>query len=126
MALVISFAAFAIVLAALGVYGVISFTVARRTSELGIRLALGATPRSVALMVLRQGIVPVAAGLICGVACAAVAVRGVTSQLYGVNPIEPLVTVAIVTLLLGVGVLATLMPARRAMRTNPLTALRHD
>jgi predicted permease len=126
MTLAISFAASALFLAALGIYGVISFAVARRTPELGIRLALGARRPELASMVVRQGMMPVWIGLAAGLAGALFGSRLIASQLYGVTPNDPLTIAAVTVLLLAVAVCACWIPARRAMRIDPLTALRFE
>jgi len=125
-ALAAAFALTALALASLGVYGVISFAVARRTQEIGIRIALGARGPQVAGMVLRQGIRPVVAGLAAGVGCALVAGKSIASQLYGVAPDDPLTIAAVALALLVAGAGACLIPARRAMRIHPMRALRFE
>src|SRR5580704_6236171 len=126
MYLAVAFAAAALLLASFGIYGIVSFTVARRTPEIGIRLALGAEPRQLVAMVLRQGLAPVAGGLMAGLIGALVIGRFLASQLFGVSPHDPL-TISIVTmLLLVVAVGACLIPARRAIRIDPVRALRFE
>lgn len=126
MYLAVAFAAAALLLASFGIYGIVSFTVARRTPEIGIRLALGAEPRQLVAMVLRQGLEPVVCGLMAGLIGALVIGRFLASQLFGVSPHDPL-TISIVTmLLLGVAVGACLIPARRAIRIDPVRALRFE
>jgi predicted lysophospholipase L1 biosynthesis ABC-type transport system permease subunit len=125
-ALAAAFALAALALASLGVYGVISFAVARRTPEIGIRIALGARGLQVAAMVLRQGIRPVVAGLAAGVGCALVAGRFMASQLYGVAPDDRLRIAAAALALLGAGAGACSIPAGRAMRIDPTGALRFE
>jgi putative ABC transport system permease protein len=120
------FAGVALLLAAGGVYGVLAFAVARRTRELGIRLALGANRRRVIGMVVRQGVGPALAGAVVGVAGALVLGRLLGSMLHGVTPNDP-ATIAIVTAsLLVVAVLASWIPARRATRIDPSSALRAE
>jgi predicted permease len=126
MNLVVAFAAFALVLASLGIYGVLSFSVARRTPELGIRLALGARASALGAMVVRQGMVPVLGGLAAGLIGAIAAGRAVSSELYGVPPNDLPTFAAVAILLLLVGLCASWLPARRAMRTDPLKALRFE
>lgn len=124
--LAVSFAMAALLLASLGVYGVISFTVARRTPELGIRIALGARAPEVASMILRQGMSPVLAGLACGLASALAAGRFIASQLFGVAPNDPWTIAAVSVLLLAIAGGACWVPARRAMKIDPITALRFE
>jgi predicted permease len=115
---------FALVLAALGVYGVLSFLVRSRTREIGVRVAIGATPRAVVVMVVRQAMIWTVAGMAIGLALAAVAARLLGSVLYGVSPTDP-VTFGAVILMLGlVAGLAAVVPAIRASRLDPLVALR--
>ena len=125
-ALAAAFALTALALASLGVYGVISFAVARRTQEIGIRIAVGARSPQIAGMVLRQGIRPVVAGLAAGVGCALVAGKFIASQLYGVAPDDPLTIAAVALALLAAGAGACLIPARRAMRIHSMRALRFE
>ncbi len=116
----------ALLLAAVGVYGVIAYSVAERTHEIGIRVALGASRRDVAEMVMTQGTLMTAAGLALGLAGAVFATRYLTSLLYGIAPRDP-VTLGGSAALLGVVALAACyLPARRAMRVDPMVALRHE
>jgi predicted permease len=120
-----AFAGLALLLAAIGVYGVVSFGVAQRTREIGLRMALGAGARSVQGMVLKQGLRLVAAGLSIGLVLAVVEARFLESLLFGVSGRDPL-TFALVPLVLAVvALVACLLPARRATRLDPLTALRY-
>jgi ABC-type antimicrobial peptide transport system permease subunit len=120
------FAGVALLLAAGGVYGVLAFAVARRTRELGIRLALGANRRRVIGMVVRQGVGPALAGAVVGVAGALILGRLLGSMLHGVTPNDP-ATIAIVTAsLLVVALCASWIPARRATRIDPSSALRAE
>jgi predicted permease len=120
------FAAIGLTLAPLGVYGVVSYSVARRTQEIGVRVALGAGRADVLRMVLRQGLTLVAIGAVIGVAGAIGAVRAIASELYGVTPTDPWTYAGSVGLILVVGCLACWIPARRAMSVDPMIALRHD
>jgi ABC-type antimicrobial peptide transport system permease subunit len=121
-----AFAAAALALASLGIYGVISFAVARRTPELGIRIALGARTGQLMAMVLGQGMRPVAVGLAAGIA-GALAIGGLlSSQLYGVRPNDPATIAGVAVMLLGVAACACWIPARRAARIDPLRALRFE
>ncbi|HUK18585.1 MAG TPA: ABC transporter permease [Bryobacteraceae bacterium] len=124
--LVLLFAIAALLAAAVGVYGVISQSVAQRTNEIGIRMALGASAGSVWRMVLRQGLVPVVAGLAAGLAGSLAAGRLVSGLLYGVEAADPLVLAAVAFVLLASATAACWLPARRATRVNPLVALRYE
>lgn len=120
------FAGLATVLAALGVYGVIAYAVSRRTAEIGIRIALGARPGNVLRMAIAQGLAPALAGLALGLVAAVLLTRLLSGLLYGVGAADP-ATFAGVALLLGtVALLAGWLPARRAARVNPASALRQE
>ena len=121
-----SFAALALLLTAIGVYGLLSFSVVRRTNEIGMRIALGAGRGDVVAMVMRQGVALVAVGLVAGLACAFFVTRYLAGLLFGVQPTDPLSFAAVAALLLFVGVLASYLPARRASKVNPMVALRCD
>ncbi len=125
MLLSASFAAAALLLAALGTYGVVSYAVALRTNEMGIRMAVGASPSALRRMVLRQAMIPVVAGLTLGTLTALLAGRLVRSMLYDVSPNDPAIITVVITLLAAVGWLGAWSPARRAMKVNPLAVL-HD
>uniref|UniRef100_Q020B7 Permease n=1 Tax=Solibacter usitatus (strain Ellin6076) TaxID=234267 RepID=Q020B7_SOLUE len=126
MLLVLLFAGAALALAAFGTYGVLSYAVTRRTAEMGIRMALGAAQGDVLRMVLRQGMMPVMAGLVAG-GLAAIAVGAyVESLLFQVSPRDPLAFGVSAAVLLTVSVAACLIPARRATRVNPIDALRFE
>jgi putative ABC transport system permease protein len=126
MYLAVSFATAALLLASLGIYGVISFTVARRTPEIGIRIALGASRAELMGMILKDGMIPVLTGLALGLLAAASIGRLISSQLYGVAARDPLTMSAVAIVLSAVGVCACWLPARRATRIDPLTALRFE
>jgi predicted permease len=113
-------------LAAIGLYGVIAYAVARRTHEIGIRMALGAAPRGVVAMVMRQGLTVTVAGLLAGTALAWFAARSISSALYGVSALDPLAWTGAVTALLGSATLANYLPARRASLVDPSIALRTE
>jgi putative ABC transport system permease protein len=119
-------AALALLLTAAGIYSVISYATARRTREIGLRMALGAQRRDVFRLVVSQGMRPAALGVACGLACALGATRLIKSQLYGVSAADPLTFAGAALLLAGVALLACYAPARRAARVDPMTALRHD
>ena len=120
------FAALGLTVALLGIYGVVSYSVARRTQEIGVRMALGAARGNVLLMVLRQGLTLVAIGAAIGAAGALAATRVIASELYGITPTDPWTFSASVALMLLVGVAASWIPARRAMRVDPIIALRYE
>ena len=114
----------ATILAAIGLYGVIAYAVARRTREIGIRMALGAAPRGVVAMVMRQGLTVTAFGVLAGIALSWPAARAISSGLYGVSAFDPLAWMSAVAVLLGSATLANYVPARRAARVDPSVALR--
>jgi ABC-type antimicrobial peptide transport system permease subunit len=116
----------ALLLGVIGIYGVMSYIVTQRTGEIGVRLALGADPRSVARMIVRQGGVVALAGVTIGLAAALAGSRLIESLLYGVSPRDPGVFGVTTLLLLGVALLACWLPARRAARLSPLEALRTE
>jgi predicted lysophospholipase L1 biosynthesis ABC-type transport system permease subunit len=120
------FGAVALLLACIGLYGLMSYAVARRTNEMGIRLALGAQPGAVRRMVLGEGLVLVTIGLVLGLAAAWAATRLLTGLLFGLSPGDPS-TIATATVLLAlVAAVAVYWPARRASRVDPLVALREE
>lgn len=126
MEIVAAFAFTALLLAGLGIYGVISFIVDQRTREIGIRLALGAQRANILKTVLREGMGLALSGAAIGVAAALIASRWMAGQLYGVRATDPITFLAVATLLIGIALLACCIPAWRAMHVNPLTALRHE
>ncbi len=116
----------ALVLAAVGVYGVMAYGVSRRTREIGIRAALGATAGCIIRLVLRQGLVPALTGILIGLGLSLAATRTLRSLLLGVSPIDPMSYVVMTGVLLAAALLACYLPARRASRVDPLVALRHE
>lgn len=126
MFLALSFALTSLLLASLGIFGVVGYTVEQRRREIGIRLALGAEPRYLILMVIRQGMAPVAAGLVLGVVASILVGRLINSLLYGVSIFDPQIISSVALVVTSVGLLACYFPARRALRVEPLVALRHE
>ena len=124
--LMLGFALAALLLAVVGVYGVISYGVSMRTREIGIRSALGATRSQAIWMVLRGALWPLLSGIILGLAGIGVLQRFVRSLLYGADPGDPLILGGAALLLLAIGVAASIVPALRASRVAPVTALRAD
>jgi putative ABC transport system permease protein len=119
-------ASVALLLGAIGIYGVVSYIVTQRTGEIGVRLAMGAKPGSVSAMILRQGGVVTLTGIVVGLVAALAGSRLIQSLLYDVSPRDPLVFGVTTLFLLGISLLACWLPARRASRLNPLDALRPD
>ena len=126
MNLVLLFAAAAMLLASLGIYGVVSHSVAQRTNEMGVRMALGARPAAIRRMVLRQSLLPVAFGLAAGVSASMALGRLLGSLLFGVSARDPITVLGVVALLSAVAAAATLIPAHRATHVDPVTALRWE
>jgi predicted permease len=120
------FAGLAVCLAMAGVYGVMSYVVGQRANEIGLRMALGASPRDVLSLVLRQALLLATIGIAVGLLCAAVMTQLLTSMLFGVRATDPLTYVAVVVILASIAVLASYAPARRAMRVDPIVALRYE
>jgi putative ABC transport system permease protein len=126
MRLLTGFAALALLLAGIGIYGVLSYTVRQRVQEIGIRMALGAASGDVVRMVLIEGLKPTLAGLAIGVAGAAALGRVLTSLVFGVTPRDAATFGVVSMVVLAVGLLACLVPAYRATRVDPLQALRAE
>ena len=124
--LLATFAMIAFVLALIGIYGTVSYTVERRTAELGVRMALGASPAGVLALILRDGLRPVLAGLALGLAGALTVTRVLESMLFDLSPLDPLTFLTVPMALVVVAAAAMLVPARRAAATSPMTVLRTD
>jgi len=124
--LLAAFAGLALVLTAVGIYSVLSYTVRRRVREIGIRMALGASHSDVLGMVVVDGMKPILLGVAIGFAAALALGRVVSSLLYGVQATDPLTFALVVLLLFSVGLLATVVPAYRATRVEPIRTLREE
>jgi ABC-type antimicrobial peptide transport system permease subunit len=120
------FAVVALFLGAIGVYGVLAYAVGRRTQEFAVRLALGASGRDLLRAVLDEGIRLTVAGVALGLVGALITTRALTRLLFGLTPTDPIVFAAVALVLVAVGVVASYVPARRAMRVNPLVALQGE
>jgi len=126
MAMLTAFACFALILAAIGVYGVMSFLVTQGTPDIAIRMALGAQRRSILSLVFRQGIGLALIGMAAGLIGSLILTRLMASLLFDVRPTDPLTFAGVVLLLMLAAVLACYFPARRAMRVDPMIALRYE
>jgi ABC-type antimicrobial peptide transport system permease subunit len=120
------FGAFAVLLACIGLYGLMSYAVTRRTAEIGLRIALGAHPSAVRRLIVCEGTIAMVAGAVVGLFGAFGVGRLVQSQLFGVQPYDPFALAGATTVLLAMAFAAAYIPARRASRIDPLTALRHE
>jgi ABC-type antimicrobial peptide transport system permease subunit len=120
------FGGLALVLGSAGVFGVLSYAVSQRTQEIGVRIALGASRRDVLALTVGHGLRLVAAGVVLGVVGAAAVTRVIGTLLYDVTPTDPVSFMVVIAVLGSVGLLASYLPARRAMRINPVIALRSE
>jgi putative ABC transport system permease protein len=126
MIMLVGFAVLALLLASLGIYGVLAYFVSQHTNEIGVRLALGATPRNILFLVLRKGMGLTLIGVVIGIAASFAFTRWMSSLLFGVNATDPLTFVAVPLLLGIVALLACVIPARRATKVDPMIALRYE
>ena len=124
--LLAAFAGLALFLSALGIYGVLAYDVSQRTREIGVRSAIGASRGQISGLILRQGLLKGGIGVVLGLIGAALLSRSMTSLLFNVRPTDPAVYAAVSFLLIGVAMLASYLPARRAARIDPLIALRDE
>jgi putative ABC transport system permease protein len=115
-----------LLLAAVGLYGIVAFSVSRRIREIGVRVALGADRRSVLRLILREGLALAAAGVLLGLALAAVATRLLSSLLFGISPLDPITFAATSAILVATALAASYIPARRAAGTDPMESLRAE
>jgi ABC-type antimicrobial peptide transport system permease subunit len=113
-------------LGALGIYGVLAYAVSQRRQEIGVRVALGATPRSVLGLVIGQGMTLATIGVVAGIVGALILTRVMTTVLYEVRATDPMTFAVVVIVLLGTALVASWLPARRAVRIDPVQALRYD
>jgi predicted permease len=124
--LVAAFAVLALALTSVGIYGLLAYLCGQRSREIGIRMALGAQPGDILRMILKQGAQLAGGGILAGLLFAAVTAPLISALLYGVRPLDPIVFLAVPLVLLAVSLLASYIPARRAMRVDPMIALRHE
>jgi ABC-type antimicrobial peptide transport system permease subunit len=121
-----AFGAIGLILGALGIFSVLAYAVTQRRREIGVRLALGASPRAVLRLILSQGMFLAATGIAFGVAGAAILTRSMQSVLFGIEPSDPWTFVQVIAVLLGTAALASWLPAQRALAIDPVAALRGD
>jgi ABC-type antimicrobial peptide transport system permease subunit len=126
MTLFASFAGLALLLSSIGIYGVISYVVGQKTREIGLRMALGASRSAVMRMILSQGGKLAAAGIVIGLGVSLALTRSMEAMIFGVSATDPFTFIAVATLLTAVALAACYIPARRAMRVDPMEALRHE
>jgi putative ABC transport system permease protein len=124
--LLAAFAAVALILATIGIYGVISHSVNQRTHEIGIRIALGAQPRDLFKLVVGQGLLLAVEGILIGLVASFLLTRIMSSLLYGVSTTDPAAFIGIPLLLIAVAFVASYLPARKAMKMDPIAALKHE
>jgi len=126
MLMLVAFSALALLLASIGIYGVLAYFVTQHTNEIGVRLALGATQRNILLMIVRRGMGLTGLGVAIGLAVAFAMTRLMSSLLFEVRAVDPLTFVLVPILLTVVALLASFIPAWRAMKVDPLVALRYE
>ena len=126
MLLLVAFAISALLLAVVGIYGVVWYTVTQRTRELGVRMALGADAASTLRLVLAKSMLLVGGGTVCGLVASMAVTRAIAGLLYGVSPLDPIVFAGVSLTLAAAGFVASLIPARRATRVDPIVALRTE
>jgi putative ABC transport system permease protein len=124
--LLLSFAGLAMLLAVVGIYGVVAFVVEQRTHEISVRVALGAQRRSVIGLILRQGSIPIVIGVVAGLAGAFAVGRAMRGLLFNVEPADPITFIAMPALLAAVALMGCVVPARRALAVDPANALRAE
>ncbi len=124
--LFMAFGVAALALATIGLYGVMSFSASNRTREIGVRMALGAHARNVLTLILKQGLVQIAVGMLLGLGLAALLSRGLAILLFNVEPWDPWIFASVVVTLSLAGLIACLIPAKRATQVDPMTALRYE
>jgi ABC-type antimicrobial peptide transport system permease subunit len=124
MRLLVAFGAVATVLSLLGIYGVMAYSVSQRTREIGIRMAIGASQIDVSRMVMRRGVLLTSAGVVLGIVVSLGLTRFIRSQLFGVQPSDPVTMSSVIVVMMMVALAAAYLPARRAARVDPIVALR--